>query len=296
MIVIGKEQFCDFATIQEGIDFLEQKPGHEQKQMMILSGVYEEIIEARLSNFEMFGLGEVKIIGGRHAHQLHEDGKELGTFRTATVFLEGQDIIVRNLTIINNAGQGEGIGQAIALFAYCHNTEFYECRIEGHQDTLCTGPLPDYQGDGSQFTTVPLEYNLRYCKQLYKNCYINGTVDFIFGGAAANFVNCEIESRTRPGKEGGFITAASTPKDQEQGYILDRCFITAESGVKNVFLGRPWRKYAQTIFNKCYLGEHISPEGWDDWGKEANRSTVKYEEIQSVNVNPPSRHYWIHVK
>src|SRR5690625_3258549 len=122
MIVIGKEQYCDFATIQEGIDFLEQKPGHEQKQMMILSGVYEEIIEARLSNFEMFGLGEVKIIGGRHAHQLHEDGKELGTFRTATVFLEGQDIIVIILMIINNVDLGDGSCHTNHLLSHCMYT------------------------------------------------------------------------------------------------------------------------------------------------------------------------------
>src|SRR5690625_3823124 len=157
MIVIGKEAYCDFNTIQEGIHFLEQKPDSEKKKMLILSGVYEEIIEIRLSNFEMVGLGDVKIIGRRHAHQLHEDGTELGTFRTATVFIEGENIQVRNLSIINDAGQGDGIGQAVALFAYCHHAEFHNCRLEGYQDTVCTGPLPDYQGDGSLFTTVPLE-------------------------------------------------------------------------------------------------------------------------------------------
>src|SRR5690625_838403 len=296
MIVIGKEKFCDFATIQEGIDFLEQKSESEEKRMLILSGIYEEIIEIRLSNFNMIGLGDVRIVGSRHAHQLHEDGTELGTFRTATVFLEGENIQVRNLTIVNNAGQGDGIGQAVALFAYCHNAEFYNCRLEGYQDTLCTGPLPDYQGDGTLFNTVPLKYKLTYCKQSYENCFISGTVDFIFGGAAANFVNCEIKSRNRLNKQGGFITAASTPKDQEQGYIFERCFITAESGAEKIFLGRPWRKYAQTTFEHCYLGEHILPEGWDDWGKKTNRQTVKYEEIKSINVNQAARPSWISVK
>lgn len=295
MIVIGKEKYCDFATIQEGVNFLEQKPESETKRMIILSGVYEEYIEIRLSNFEMIGLGDVQIIGNRHARQLHDDGEELGTFRTATVFLEGENIIVRNLTIINQAGQGDGIGQAIALFAYCHHAEFYNCRLEGHQDTLCTGPLPDAQSDGTAFTTVQLKYNLTYCKQLYKNCFISGTVDFIFGGAAADFENCEINSRYRP-KQGGFITAASTPKGQEQGYVFKRCFISAEPGVEKIFLGRPWRPYAQTTFDHCYLGEHILPEGWDDWGKKTNQQTVKYEEIQSINVNQLARPSWVSVK
>src|SRR5699024_12638136 len=59
---------------------------------------------------------------------------------------------------------------------YCHNAEFYNCRLEGYQDTLCTGPLPDYQGDGTLFNTVPLKYKLTYCKQSYENCFISGTV------------------------------------------------------------------------------------------------------------------------
>ncbi|WP_218962808.1 pectinesterase family protein [Fredinandcohnia onubensis] len=295
MIIIGKEEYCHFSTIQEGINFLEQKPEKEKKEMRILSGVYEEIIESRLSNFEMIGLGDVRITGNKYARQLHEDGNEVGTFRSATVFLEGENITLRNLTIINSSGQGEHIGQAIALFAYCHNAAFYDCKLQGHQDTLCTGPLPNKQSDGTGFTAVPLKYNFDYCKQVYKNCYIDGTVDFIFGGAAADFIDCEIKSRYRPDSEGGFVTAASTPKDQDQGYIFDRCFLTAEAGAKNVYLGRPWRKYAQTIFRDCYLGEHIIPEGWDNWGNTDNQSTVTYQEIRSINGANHSRPAWVSV-
>lgn len=286
MILIGKESYCHFSTIQAGINYLQQKPDSEKKKMLILSGEYEEIVEARLSNFEMIGLGDVRIIGEKHARQIHEDGNEVGTFRTATVFLEGKNIIVRNVCIINQSGQGEHIGQAIALFAYCHHAEFHHCRLEGHQDTLCTGPLPNNVNDETRYT---------YCKQLYKNCYISGTVDFIFGGAAANFIDCEIRSRYRSGK-GGFITAASTPKGQDQGYLFENCYLTADSGVENVYLGRPWRNYAQTIFKHCYLGGHIAAEGWNEWDKKESLDTIKYEEIHSINGKKAKRPSWVHVK
>ncbi len=133
------------------------------------------------------------------------------------------------------------------------------------------------------------------CKQLYKNCYISGTVDFIFGGAAANFIDCEIRSRYRPGK-GGFITAAATPKAQTQGYVFENCYLTADSGVENVFLGRPWRNYAQTAFKHCYLGEHIVPEGWNEWDKKESLDTIKYEEIHSINGQNDKRPSWVYVK
>lgn len=297
MILIGQEKYCDFPTIKEGIECLERKSETEQKKMVILSGIYHEILEIRLSNFEMVGLGDVQIIGSKGARHMHEDGQEIGTFRSATVFIEGENIHLKNIAIINDAGQGEDIGQAVALFAYCHLAEFEQCRLIGHQDTLCTGPLPGKQGDGTPFTTIPLKHHYQYCKQVYKDCYVNGTVDFIFGGADAHFIDCQIESRKRPdGGKGGYITAASTPQGQEQGYIFERCLLTAEQGVENIHLGRPWRPYAQTAFKHCYIGDHIIPEGWDNWGKESNEQTAQYEEIGCMYTNQIARPSWIRVE
>jgi pectinesterase len=104
----------------------------------------------------------------------------------------------------------------------------------------------------------------------FEQCYIEGTTDFIFGSGRADFVGCTIHS-----KKESYITAASTCKGQERGFIFLNCKLTAEDGVEKCYLGRPWRIYAQTLFIDCELGGHIRPEGWHNWNKpEAERTTL----------------------
>jgi pectinesterase len=110
-------------------------------------------------------------------------------------------------------------------------------------------------------------------RQYYKNCYIEGTTDFIFGGATALFEDCTIHS-----KANSYITAASTPQGRPYGFVLLKCKLTAADGVNKVFLGRPWRSYAKTVFVECELGGHIRPEGWNNWGSAEKEKTVFYAE------------------
>ncbi|MBO5686161.1 MAG: pectin esterase, partial [Alistipes sp.] len=110
----------------------------------------------------------------------------------------------------------------------------------------------------------------------FEKCYIEGTVDFIFGASAALFVDCHIHS-----KSDSYVTAASTPPGISCGFAFVNCRLTAAEGVTRCYLGRPWRDYAQTVFIDCELGAHILPEGWHNWDKPHAEQTIYYGECNS---------------
>jgi pectinesterase len=277
-MLVGKESFCDFKTIQAAIDTI----GPEITgpiTIYILEGRYEEKVVVSMSDISLIGLGDVVITYGDHALQLDDEGNELGTFRTATLYLDGTSIHMENITVENTAGHGEYAGQALAVYANCDESTFSNCRFSGHQDTLLTGPLPPKQKNGSDFSPVRPRHD-KY-RQYYYRCTIEGTVDFIFGGATAYFDQCLIKSKKRPNAADSYITAASTPEHQPYGYVFDQCILTAEKDCDRIFLGRPWRSYAKVIYQNCMMGEHIHPERWNDWRNEKNRKTADFREYGS---------------
>lgn len=284
-MLVGKYSYCDYHSIQEGVDALERQSPSQPEKLYILNGVYEETVRIYRSNLEIIGIGQVEIRGSRYAKERNTSGEELGTFGTATLFLGGRRLVLENLVIANTAGQGEDIGQAIAVYAHCDETVFRNCTFKGHQDTLFTGPLPPKPKVGNHFGGVALREHHDQYRQLYQHCYIEGTVDFIFGGATAFFENCEIHSLRHKRNEPGYVTAASTPEGQEHGYIFQECFLTAADGVSAVYLGRPWREFAKIDFIACRMGSHIHPLGWDNWGKSANEKSVCYREFGVVNAD-----------
>ena len=193
--------------------------------------------------------------------------------------------------------------------------------LPDNQDTLFTGPLPEKERQPGGFIG-PKQFAPRINgRQYYKNCYICGDIDFIFGSATAYFEHCTLESllRTKASAQSdlvsttstlhdsgsdtsalchsnsdmvqknytlppiqGYVTAASTPEGQEYGYIFSDCrFISKDCPAGSVYLGRPWRDYAKTILISCELGAHIHPAGFHDWNRENTHDTVYYAEYAS---------------
>lgn len=296
-MLVGKESYCDFQTIQAAIDELERRPAGLHETLYILSGVYEEAVRIYRSDLTIVGIGEVEITMNLYARMIDEKGQEYGTFKTPTLFLGGRRLTLVNLTVSNTAGQGSVVGQALAVTAHCDETVFSCCTFKGHQDTLFVGPLPPLpKNPNKPFGGVPFkEFHDQY-RQLYTNCRIEGTVDFIFGGATAYFDHCQIHSL--PNWNGSevlpaYITAASTPLATEHGFIFNQCYLTAEPGTDKVYLGRPWRPYAKTDFVDCQLGPHILPEGWHNWDNPENEATVRYREFDQANtINRDKRVTW----
>ena len=222
---------------------------------------------------------ENKIFSGAHyANEEMSDGTRRGTFRSYTLLVDGDNITFKNCVFENSAGKGCDVGQAIALYLDGDGISLDSCLIRGHQDTLFLAPLPDKEIIPGGFTG-PKQFTERTRRTYhFKNCRIEGGVDFIFGGATAYFENCEFVN-----VEEGFIFAPSTPEDVPVGFVAKNCKFTATDKVKKAscYIARPWRNHAYVRLENCYLGDHINPAGFDDWGKAEAHETVRFYEINS---------------
>lgn len=277
---IGKEATCDFQTIQEAIEYIEAEMNDEDPvTLTILEGIYKERVTIGRSHIRLKGLGKVTISNNAHAKQKDKYGHEIGTFATATLYLAGIDVHLENITIENTAGHGEDVGQAIALYANCDLSTFTHCQFLGYQDTLFTSCLPDKQKDGTDFhVKYPTHEHYR---QYYLNCRIEGTVDYIFGGATAYFEQCILKNKSRKNSRPGYITAANTPKGQPYGFVFNRCEIISDTDASVVYLGRPWRAYAKVRFQCCKMTDNIQANRWHDWNNRESRYTAEFIEIQT---------------
>ena len=263
-LVVSRDGTGDFRTLQEAVESARAFMDYTVT-IYVKNGVYKEkvIVPSWVENIDIIGEDRDKTI---ITYDDHANINKMGTFRTYTVKVEGSDITFKNLTIENNAAQ---FGQAVALHTEGDRLKFINCRILGNQDTIYTG---------AKFTRL-----------YFKDCYIDGTTDFIFGPSTALFENCMIHS-----KRNSYVTAASTPKEAKYGYIFKHCKLTAEPGVDKVYLGRPWRPYAYTLFIECELGKHIVPAGWHNWGKQSNEETARYMEYKNTGegANVSERVAW----
>lgn len=263
-IVVSRDGTGSFRTLQEAIESARAFMDYTVT-IYVKNGVYKEkvIVPSWVENIDIIGEDRDKTI---ITYDDHANINKMGTFRTYTVKVEGSDITFKNLTIENNAAQ---LGQAVALHTEGDRLKFINCRILGNQDTIYTG---------AKFTRL-----------YFKDCYIDGTTDFIFGPSTALFEDCIIHS-----KRNSYVTAASTPKEAKYGYVFKHCKLTAEPGVDKVYLGRPWRPYAYTLFIECELGKHIVLAGWHNWGKQSNEETARYMEYKNTGegANASERVAW----
>ena len=256
----------------------EQVPDESvQVEIRIAPGEYRERVEIARPNVALIGetAESVRIVYGLGAFMESGDGTgidgKLGTFRTYTMFVDAADVTLRNLTIENDAGDGREVGQGLALYADGDRLVVDCCRLLGRQDTLFVGPLPPREVKPGGFIG-PKQYAPRVVgRQYFRRCLIAGDVDFIFGGGRTYFDGCEIRSLNRDMDVNGYATAASTPEGEPYGLVFRGCSFTAGEGVADgtVYLGRPWREFAQTVLLDCWLGPHIKAEGWWDWNKPA---------------------------
>lgn len=248
-------------------------------------GIYREKLVITRPNLTLQGesenRGDVVLVYGDGAYDDMPEGDKRGTFRTASVRIDTHDFTARHLTFQNDAGYGHTVGQALALYVDGDRNYFEDCCLIGSQDTLFTAPLPLKEAKPGGFKGPGESRPRTMGRHCYKSCYIQGDVDFIFGGGIAWFEDCAIFSK-KPGDrkppEGpedeviyGYITAASTPQEERYGYVLKNCRLESDCPPGTVMLGRPWRESAKTVYLNCELGAHIHPQGWDDWNKPHGR-------------------------
>lgn len=271
-----KKEKGDYSTITEAIQAV---PYEESAIIRIGKGVFKEKIFSEKKDISFIGEGidETIIEYGDGAFDIMEDGSKRGTFRSYTAFFGGKKVSVSDMTIANTAGDGSVKGQAIAVYADADECHFENVKMTGHQDTLFCAPLPLTERQKNGFMGPRMLTERRLTRQCYRNCEIYGDVDFIFGGADAIFEDCLIQCNNRKRNLAaddsqerfinGYITAACGSKDN-QGFIFRNCVIKGEEGCEegSVFLGRPWRDEARTVFINCKMDRSIAPERFSGWG------------------------------
>lgn len=221
------------------------------------------------------------------AKKQHLDGREYNTFRTYTLCITGERCKLENLSIVNLNEKPEEVGQCVALSVNAKVFSAKNVILKSTQDTLFTAPFPDdlvirYSGltDDPTYYDGFIPRNQLYMEgssvQLYENCKIYGNVDFIFGGAEAYFVGCEIISIAEKRKY-GYVAAPCHSLKQSVGYVFYQCVLRAEgAGKQTVYLARPWRDFGKCDFIDCRIDEHINPDLFDKWNDTYRNKTARF--------------------
>ena len=255
--IIVDKNGSGFHTVQEAFNSI---PSNNKLRTTIYvkNGIYKEKLYLDNSKEFIHLTGENKYLTiltyDDHTGKISPKGDTINTRTSASIVVSANNFSADNITFQNDAGFSAG--QAVAAEVDGDHVIFNNCRFLGFQDVLFTN------NDNS--------------RQLYKNCYIEGTTDFIFGSSTVWFEHCHIHS-----KKNSHITAASTPKEHAYGYVFNDCVLTGDTSLHGVSLGRPWRSYAAVSYLHCYIGSHILPEGWRNWNNTGSYKTARYSEYQN---------------
>ncbi|KAK8642425.1 hypothetical protein V6N13_011768 [Hibiscus sabdariffa] len=252
LISVDQSGNGDYTKIQDAIDAVPSN----NKELVFISvkpGVYAEKILVPTDK-------PFITISGSKANGVIITWNDSGNiFESPTVTLLASDFVGRYLTIQNTFGSG---AKAVALRVSGDKASFFGCRILSYQDTLLDDTGRHY----------------------YKNCYIEGAVDFIFGNAASLFERCHLHTLSEGDAS---ITAQRRESPSENtGFSFLGCKIT---GIRTAMLGRPWGAYSRVIFAFTYMSNVILPQGWDDWGDLSKQSTVFYREYKCYGPGANSR-------
>ncbi|KAL9388287.1 hypothetical protein Peur_016892 [Populus x canadensis] len=281
-VIVSPYGTDNFTTIGDAIAFApnNSKPEGGYFVIFVREGIYEEyvVVPKNKKNIVLIGEGINRtVITGNHSVI---DGWT--TFNSSTFAVSGERFVGIDITFRNTAGPEKH--QAVALRNNADLSTFYRCSFEAYQDTLYVHSL----------------------RQFYRECDVYGTVDFIFGNAAAVFQNCNLYAR-KPmlNQKNAFTAQGRTDPNQNTGISIHNCTIEAapdlamdrnstDSNLTLNFLGRPWKEYSRTVIMQSYIGELIQPVGWLEWNGTVGLDTIYYGEFQNYGpgANTSRRVQW----
>lgn len=269
-IIVAQDGSGDYKAVQAAINAV---PVNNKNPIAIIikKGIYKEkiLVDSLRPFITIIGEDKLNTILSYNDHtgKLAPNGDTINTRTSWSFKIMADNFTARDITFQNDAGFSAG--QAVAVESDGDKAVFVNCRFIGNQDVLFT--------------------NSERSRQYYEHCYIEGTTDFIFGSSTVWFEKCHIYS-----KKNSHVTAASTPKEKEFGYVFNFCRLEGDTSLNNVSLGRPWRPYAAVTYLHCYIGRHIKAEGWSVWNKNDNHLTSRYKEYNNYgpSSDPETRVKW----
>jgi pectinesterase len=272
-VVVAADGSGQFKTVQEAVD----SAPDGNVRIEIKPGEYRALITISTNGVELHGKGkrpeDVVLVYDNSAGTAGPDGRQLGTGKSGTMMLTGDDFLAENLTIANDfekrherSNQGS---QAVALHVTGDREIFRKVRFLGFQDTLYADSKLCHGPSGSDACVAARQY--------YSDCYIEGHVDFIFGDAKAVFDKCEIH--TLPHVMDTITAQSRSRPEEESGYVFRDCTVTGAEGSEDILLGRPWRKYSTVVFLNTDFKAPLDPAGWKEWSGAL--ATSDYAEFNS---------------
>lgn len=268
-IIVAADGSGQFRTVQSALDAIPDN-NTEERVIIVKPGTYKDRVRIYPEKTFVTLRGADKdaartiLTFDRYAGMADPEapGRKVGTAGSETALIQGDNFTAENITFENSATE---LAQAVAVRTMGDKHVFRNCRFLGSMDTLFVDGRRTY----------------------FRDCYIEGRIDFIFGLATAVFENCHVHS-----KNGGVITAAGTNPEIPFGFVFLRCKLTGSGG--KAYLGRPWHPGAATAFIECVLGDHIQPEGWTEWPGNENHKTARYFEYKNTGpgANTRTRASW----
>ncbi|CAN6468657.1 unnamed protein product [Victoria cruziana] len=259
--VVAKDGSGQFTTIGAAVEAM-PKTYVGKYVIYVKAGIYDEhvMLDVKKVNVFMYGDGPRKtIVTGR---KNFVDG--VPTYATATFTAIGDGFMAHAMGFRNTAGAAKH--QAVALRVQSDRAIFFNCRMDGYQDTLYA----------------------QTHRQLYRNCVISGTVDFIFGDSSSVFQNCLIIVR-RPldGQQNTITAHGKKDRREPTSLVIQNCRIVPDARLYPVrlqtrsYFGRPWKQYASTVIMESIVGDLIQPAGWLPWDGDFALKTLYYAEYHN---------------
>ncbi|KAK9143041.1 hypothetical protein Syun_012441 [Stephania yunnanensis] len=255
LITVDASGCGDFLSVQAAVDSVPVN-NREQVLIQINAGTYiEKVVVPVTKPFITFqGAGrDVTVIEWHdRAGDRGPDGQQLRTYNTASVTVFGRYFSARNISFKNTAPApmpGMEGWQAAAFRISGDNAYFSGCGFYGAQDTLCDDAGRHY----------------------FKECYIEGSIDFIFGNGRSMYKDCELHSIAT--RFGSIAAQDRKSVDERTGFSFVGCRIT---GSGPLYVGRAMGQYSRIVFAYTYFDDVVARGGWDDWDHTSNKNKTVF--------------------
>ncbi|KAJ8764718.1 hypothetical protein K2173_009103 [Erythroxylum novogranatense] len=245
----------EFQSVQAVVDSV---PGNNMKNVLIFisAGYYIEkvVVPATKPYITFQGAGrDVTVIEWHdRASDPGPDGAMLRTYRTASVTVFASYFSARNISFKNTAPApmpGMQGWQAAAFRISGDKAYFSGCGFYGAQDTLCDDAGRHY----------------------FKECYIEGSIDFIFGNGRSMYKDCELHSIAN--RFGSIAAQDRNSADEKTGFAFVGCRVT---GTGPLYVGRAMGQYSRIVYSYTYFDDVVAHGGWDDWDHVSNKNKTAF--------------------